>query len=89
MKIIEAGETCKRTCRFTCENCGCIFEAEGDEMTIITNKVIRKPDVCLICTEPYVEAKCPWCGDTVEEPLNSVSLINLMRGVHIRCVGEE
>ena len=31
MKIIEAGETCKRTCRFTCKNCGCIFEAEGDE----------------------------------------------------------
>lgn len=85
MKIIKAGKSCKRTCRFTCKNCGCIFEAEGDEMT----KVIRKPDVCLICTEPYVEAKCPWCGDTVEEPLNSVSLINLMRGVQIRCVGEE
>lgn len=58
-------------------------------MTIITNKVVRKPDVCLICNEPYVEAKCPWCGDTVEEPLNSVSLINLMRGVQIRCVGGE
>ena len=55
----------------------------------VGGNLIRKPDVCLICTEPYVEAKCPWCGDTVEEPLNSVSLINLMRGVKIRCVGEE
>lgn len=51
--------------------------------------IIHEPGACIICTDPYVETKCPWCGDTVDEPLNSVGLINLMRGVQIRCVGEE
>lgn len=89
MKIIKSGASCKRTCRFTCKNCGCIFEAVDNEMTIATNKVIHEPGACIIQNEPYAEAKCPWCGENVDAPFSNVICTDLMRGLPILCVGEE
>ena len=52
MKVIKKGKIPKTTERFTCPNCGCVFECEKGEYAY---------DLVL----DYYEAKCPTCSKKV------------------------
>lgn len=55
MKIIKKGTIPKTTKRFTCLNCGCIFECDEREYKMHFDQ--RDGD--------YSEADCPTCGRRV------------------------
>lgn len=66
MRILKHGEPAKKvedprqkTYRFECKNCGCVYEAEGTECTVI-------PEITLIQEGIFREdltfrVKCPNC----------------------------
>ena len=41
MKIIEHGKKPDTTKRFTCGHCGCIFEADDNEYTVLVNEQLK------------------------------------------------
>lgn len=57
MKIIQPGDLNKpkKTKRFTCDNCGCIFEADKTEYKAEDSGR----------NETFYHADCPTCGDLV------------------------
>ena len=59
MKIIKKGTIPKTTKRFTCSNCGCIFECNIDEYELHFSQ--RDGD--------WLETKCPDCGARVVRDL--------------------
>lgn len=65
MKIIKKGK--HQTIRFTCEKCGCVFEADESEydgirLAICENKSIRFTDM--------VNVVCPFCKNMITKRLN-------------------
>ena len=56
MKILKPGDLSliKRTKRFECRNCGCIFQADKDEYKINHQY-----------NEEYAYCQCPFCHKTV------------------------
>ena len=56
MRIIKPGRINKRTKLFTCDNCGCVFEADENEYKY-----------CDYSTAMYynsdAKCKCPSCGN--------------------------
>ena len=57
MRIVKRGEAAKdlRMVRFSCPECGCIFDAENMECDI---KHLYMPGA----HAAYCTAVCPWCG---------------------------
>ena len=55
MKIIKKGKIPKTTKRFTCSNCGCVFECEAVEYILHFSQ--RDGD--------WLETDCPTCHATV------------------------
>ena len=53
IKIIKPGKKPETTKRFTCEHCGCVFEADEDSYRL--NMDITEGT-------PYAYAICPTCG---------------------------
>lgn len=53
MKIITPGniELAEEVKRFSCDKCGCVFEAKRREYTSVTHR-----------NEVYYGCKCPTCG---------------------------
>ena len=65
MKIIKVGK--HQTIRFTCEQCGCVFEADESEYASIRlatceNESIRFTDM--------VNVVCPFCKNMITTRLN-------------------
>lgn len=59
MKIIKKGKTPKTTKRFTCHNCGCVFECEVNEYNVTFDQKDGN----------YIDAVCPTCGKRVYRDL--------------------
>lgn len=57
IKIIREGKIDKQVLRFTCQNCGCIFEGEKGDY----NWSYYQRDNEAICS-----IKCPCCGKWVQ-----------------------
>lgn len=56
MKIIKQGILPSKIRRFTCGNCGCIFEAEENEYERITNQMEYME------TKASYKCTCPTCN---------------------------
>lgn len=56
MKIIKPGILPSKIIRFTCGNCGCIFEAEENEYELVSNQMEY------LETKASYKCKCPTCG---------------------------
>ena len=56
MRIIKPGDPSrlKETRRFTCQRCGCVFEADKEEY----NSGMQYNEI-------YYKSQCPTCGTTV------------------------
>lgn len=57
MKIIKKGIIPIKARRFTCSNCGCIFECEEGEYEVHFDHF-----------DDYCTAACPTCGDSCLTP---------------------
>jgi hypothetical protein len=57
VKIIKQGNLKNATYRFTCPNCECIFEADGDS---VSTDLSRNASGCA-CNQRHL-ATCPCCG---------------------------
>lgn len=62
MKIIKSGteDLYKKTKKFRCKNCTCVFEA--DESEYETDDWYNLNE---FVNETYFSAECPWCGNTI------------------------
>ena len=52
-KIIEHGRKCDRTWRFSCNRCGCVFDATPDDYKFEFDR-----------NDEYYSSTCPECGCT-------------------------
>lgn len=57
VRIIKYGKLKKITYRFTCPNCDCIFEADGDSVATDMSRNARGG----ACNQKHL-ATCPCCG---------------------------
>lgn len=58
MKVIRTGYIDKKTKRFECEKCHCIFEADSGEYELPNQMEYLHDGVKVKCT-------CPYCGNKV------------------------
>lgn len=57
MEILQNGKKVTKKKRFSCEACGCVFEAERGEYT--------EADYMEWNHDIIAKCRCPYCGETV------------------------
>ena len=65
MKIIKVGK--HQAIRFTCEQCGCVFEADEREYARIILPICKNERIEFI---DMVNVVCPFCKKTITKRLN-------------------
>ena len=65
MKIIKRGKL--QTIRFTCEKCGCVFEADESEYDNISLPTCKNGGIKFT---DMVSVVCPFCKNTITKSLN-------------------
>lgn len=71
MKIIKPGGI-YAYCTFICERCGCVFQAENDEIRLVGDKYEIVDGYVQITQTDEVWCNCPHCGKTCYSKTNSV-----------------
>lgn len=57
MKIIKFGVTDKKTKQFTCDECGCVFEANKDEYRFADQMEALHDGIEAVCDCPHCKSK--------------------------------
>ena len=57
MKIIKVGHIDKKTKRFTCKECGCVFEANKDEYRFADQMEALHDGIEAVCDCPHCKSK--------------------------------
>ena len=60
MKIIKVGNTDKKTKQFTCDECGCVFEANKGEYRFANQMEAMHVGIEAVC-------ECPYCKSNVSK----------------------
>lgn len=60
MKIIKVGNIDKKTKQFTCDECGCVFEANKGEYRLANQMEALHDGIEAVC-------KCPYCKSKVSK----------------------
>lgn len=72
MKIIKQGARIYAYCTFTCERCGCVFQAENDEILRVGDKFEFIENGLRVTPTDEVWCNCPHCGKTCYNVFSSV-----------------
>ena len=59
MKIIKVGNIDKKTKQFTCDECGCVFEANKGEYRLANQIEALHDGIEAVCICPYCKSKVP------------------------------